>query len=304
MHSNQKLILLAFLLMDFHSIAQDGSKTINNGSGNAAVTVPAQDSVGQKKRSYKLELDYGNDRVQQGIKGTEMQPYLSPAFRYTAKSGFNTGLSSTYLFSTSAFDELAVDVGWDVKIHNDITGGTTLTKYFYNNNSPQARSSVTSNIELFLQNDFDIFESRLYFDVDFFSTKTKQKGNKKGGSSTGSDHSFTWDNYREFDFDSISKRGDAIILTPKILVTAGTQHVYENYYEKIQKKHPEFIPSAQDSSISNFAITSYEFVLPVEYDYRKFYAEASLHYVIPEHQPAILKLNNYFYFGISAGFDF
>lgn len=264
----------------------------------------AKDSSDEKVRIYKVELAYANDKVNHGIKGTEQQPYLSPSFNYFAKSGFNTGINASYLFNTSNFDELYLDLGWDLKIHNNITGGTTITRYFYNMNSPQARSSETSNIDLYLQNDFTFFVSRLSFDLDFFQTKSKLKKKGSGGSTRGNDHSFTWENSHEFAIESISKRDDDILITPKVLITAGTQSVYQTYYDHIIKKHPEFVPTVQDSSVGKFALTSFDFVLPVEYEYRKFYTELSMHYVIPENQPEILHAKNYFYFGVAAGFDF
>lgn len=207
-------------------------------------------------KSYgKLTMNYLTNSVYNGRQDSISTPYLTPTLAYYAKSGFFVDGSLSYLTRSGSgrIDLTTFDMGYDFTI-GKFDGEISGSKFFYNSNSTNTKSSQTGSLSASAAYDFGFIHPSLLGAINF--------GSATDYALTASlDHAFY-------------AAGDNLVITPTVLLNAGTRNYYSAYYNqrkyaKLRKKVYYDI-NADVSGAAQFQALDYEFTVPIEYTVKSF----------------------------------
>ena len=227
-------------------------------------------------KSYgKISLNYLTNSVYNGRKDSLNTPYLTPTIGYYAKSGFFADGSLSYLTRTGSdgIDLATIEMGYDFTI-KDFDGEIMGSKFFYNSNSTNTKSEISSSLSASAGYDFGFIHPTLHGSLSF-------------GKSTDYAVAFSLDH-------AFSVADDKLAITPSFLLNASTQNYYGSYYNsrryaKLRKKVYYDI-SADVTDASRFKLLDYEFSVPIDYTVNKFTFSIVPSYAIPVN-PAVITVN-------------
>jgi len=202
-----------------------------------------------------------------GRSDTARMPIVTPDIRYTFTSGIYIAGSLDYLPSSKTAKIASGDLvaGYDHDITDDLDGGVSFTKSFYNSKSTQIASSQSGSINVNLNYDLgDIVTPSVSADYAF---------NKKGFKndiflSAGLSHAFVT--------TGLFSTNDLLIISPSALVNWGTQNFYDSYlvtkkFKNAKKTAAETqLIAAQKADLEKFKLLDYEFSIPIEYKINHF----------------------------------
>jgi len=219
------------------------------------------DTLDTKKGHLKIGLSYTNNSVYLGRTDTVTTPGYSASLAYTFKFGlyFSGALDLIPNRKSSKLDGGNLEVGYDHSF-GDFEAGASFTKLFYNSNSTQVSSSLSSIISAYA--DYDIADIitpaiALSYNID------------KSG--TGSDILLNPNLSHDFAIEGIFGENDYLLISPEAGLNAGTQNFYAGYLEKknrLSKKVAAAVNAAYTSyydSLSQFRLLDYEVAVPVIY---------------------------------------
>lgn len=216
-----------------------------------------------EKGSFKFGVDFISDNVFLGRSGPVATPTIGATAKYTLKSGLF--FSSTIDFipnntTASKFDGGDFAAGWNFDITDNLSAGASFTKLFYNNNSNQIGSTISS-----------IFSANLDYNISDIITPSIgiDYNNNKAGISN--DFFINLGISHDFIARKIFGEKDFILIAPTLAANIGTQNFYDAYVtKKVFKSKAR--TAAQDQLIANFEsslnqtkLLDYEVSVPIEY---------------------------------------
>lgn len=164
--------------------------------------------------SYILgDISYSSDAVFMGRRDSIKAPYVYSTLGYYNKSGFFGNASASYLVSSDEqrIDLFLISAGYLFSGEN-LSAGLSGTKYFFNEESYNVQSEIEADITAMVGYDFKIAELTLSA-ATYFS----------GSSSPDLVASLTLDRT----FYALERQ---LLIMPGVMVGAGTQYFYEEYY--------------------------------------------------------------------------
>lgn len=220
-----------------------------------------------KSLPLKFGVNYLNNSIFMGRSDTARMPIVTPNIRYTFKSGIYVAGSLDYLPDSKTAKITSGDLvaGYDHDFTDDLDGGLSFTKSFYNSRSTQIASSQSGSINVNLNYDLgDIITPSVSADYAF---------NKKGFKNdiflnAGLSHAFI--------VTGLFSPHDLLIISPTAQINWGTQNFYDSYlvtkkFKNTKKTTTEtLLIAAQRADLEKFKLLDYEFSIPVEYKINHF----------------------------------
>jgi hypothetical protein len=252
-----KIALTAsFLCLACSAFSQTGSLPGSDG------TKKPDDKSDDGSSSFKFGVSYLSNNVFMGRSDTTRTPTIIPQVKYTFSNGIY--LSGTLDFIPSKkkkkLDGGDIAAGYDFDITDDLSGGASFTKLFYNGNSTQISSGISSTVSGMLTYDIgNIISPSLSADYNF---------NKTGVSN---DVFLNASVAHDFIVAGVFGDADIFLVSPTVAVNTGTQNFYEAYLIKKKVKSAKKT-AAQTALLNNYiailgkyTLLDYELSAPLEY---------------------------------------
>lgn len=179
--------------------------------GNLIAQAPEESS---QDFSYVLgDISYSSDAVFMGRRDSIKAPYIFSSLGYYNKTGFFGNASASYLVSSDEqrIDLFLISAGY-LFTGEDFSAGLSGTTYFFNEESYNVQSEIDADITAMVGYDFKIAELTLSA-ASYFGS----------GSSTDLVASLMLDRT----FYALDGK---LLIMPAVMVGAGTQYFYEEYY--------------------------------------------------------------------------
>lgn len=217
------------------------------------------DTSGPKKAFFKIGVNYLNNNVYLGRTDTVSTPGISPNITYSLKSGIYFSGSVDFITNRkkNKLDGGNVEAGYNYTIGQNMEGGVSFTKLFYNSTSTQVSSSLSSVINAYA--DYDIAG------IITPGISANYQINKSGLSNDillnpGISHDFTIAN--------LLVAHDEIQISPQAGLNAGSQHFFGGYLErksKLSKKNAGAAVTNYNNRLGDFKLLDYEISAPIAY---------------------------------------
>jgi len=252
------LITIAFLLVTSSAFAQTSSADKLDSLEEALKS--------SKKASFKIGVNYLSNNVFMGRADTVTTPVISPDLKYSFSNGIFISASANYIpnRTTKKLDGGSVAAGYDYEITDDLTGGVSFTKLFYNTNSTEIGSSISSTLS-----------ANLSYDIAGIITPTVSADYNFVKQGFGNDVFVNAGLSHDFAVEGIFGNKDLLIISPTVNMNAGTQNFYDAYFVlkkyKLTAKAQALLTAAEKllgkrkEQLSKFTMLDYEFSAPVEY---------------------------------------
>jgi hypothetical protein len=231
----------------------------------------------KKKSSFKIGADYLSNNVFMGRTGLTNVPIITLDSKYTFKPGLYFSASIDVLPDNKKgkkIDGGNLSVGYDFDITDDLGGGISYSKLFYNGSSTLVGSSVTST-----------FNANLNYDIGDIITPTISADYNINTGITN-DLFLNFGLAHDFIAKKIFGNKDIIIISPTIAANWGTQNFYDAYITgKVYKnKKANTQVTAYQSSLGQFKLLDYELSAPLEYKAGHFIFEFIPTYAIVQNR--------------------
>jgi len=187
------------------------------------------DSVKTKKSYFKAGVSFTNDNVFVGRTDTVTSPSLSTRISYTLKSGvyFSGGVDYFTKNRTDALDGGNIEAGYNYSINDNLNGGISFTKLFYNANSTRLSASISSELNTYLDYDIaDIISTGI--NIGYSIAKSGFKNDIILNPTLS--HDFAFENV-------LNKKKDLLIISLTAGMNAGTQNFYDGYLTRLTTKN-------------------------------------------------------------------
>jgi len=217
-------------------------------------------AVTPPKSSFKIGINYTSNGVYLGRADTVTTPSVSPKITYTLKSGIYFSGSLDFLTNrkNNKLDGGSLEAGYEHSFTDDFEGGASFTKLFYNSNSTQVSSSVSSIFNAYVDYDIaDIITPALSVNYSF---------GKNGGA--GGDFGINPSLSHDFVIDGIFGDDDLLLISPEAGLNAGSQNFYASYLERKGKLNRKAVNAAYNNyynALGTFTLLDYELTAPIEY---------------------------------------
>ena len=232
--------------------------------------------------SFKFGISYLNNNVFMGRSDTVRTPTIIPTAKYTFANGIYLSGNLYYITNRkkNKVDGGDLAAGYDFDITDDLTGSVSYTKLFYNSNSTEIGSSISST-----------FNGTLSYDIGTIITPTIGADfniNKQG---YGNDVFLNAGIAHDFAAEGIFGEKDIVILSPTVSLNTGTQNFFDAYltnkkYKNAKKKTTaeNNLIATQKHDLSQFKLLDYEFSAPFEYKAGVFIFTFTPTYAIAENK--------------------
>ncbi len=246
------IIITVFCSSASYSFAQTDT------SGVQKDTTESDTTQEEKKAYLKVGANYINNNVYFGRTDTITSPIISPTISYTFKSGIYFSGSLEYITTrkNGPLDGGNIEAGYNYSIGDNIDGGVSFTKLFFNSASTQVSSSVSSIINANIDYSIaDIVTPAI--NVSYSIVKNGGKG----------DIAFNPTISHDFLIASIFGDNDEIIISPQVGLNAGSQNFYAEYlvHKGKLKKGATIALTNYSNSLGDFKLLDYEITAPIEY---------------------------------------
>lgn len=216
----------------------------------------------QEKATIKIGADYMSNDVFMGRTAKTAVPVFSPNIKYTFGAGIYIGGTADLLPNNkkNKLDGGDLDLGYEFDITDNLSGDLSYTKMFYNANSNQIGSAVSSVLNANFDYDIsDIVTPSVSMDYNF---------NKQGISNDlflnfGLSHDVT--------LKKIFGEHDRIVITPTVGLNAGSQNFYDAYLQKKIFKNGKHTTAQNqlvdqfETGAGQFKLLDYELSVPMAY---------------------------------------
>jgi hypothetical protein len=231
-----------------------------------------------KKSGIKVGLSFLNNDVYMGRADSISTPTLIPALGYTFKSGlfFNAELYYITNRKQNKLDGGSIEGGYNYT-SDSFEWGASFTKLFYNSNSTQVSSAISSIINAYA--DYDI--AGIITPAVSFNYNIPKSGYK-------SDFIINPSLSHDFEVNGLFDNNDKLTISPMAAMNAGTQNFYSGYISRrtTKLKKVNTLINTQlteyDNYLDQFNVLDYEFSVPVEYKSGIFSVNFTPTYSLPK----------------------
>lgn len=255
-----KIVYLSLFVIT--TLLFSANKTFAQNNQNDKTDKINKDDKSDAESSFKFGISYLSNNVIMGRADTIKTPMLIPEIKYTFSNGIYVLASATYIPNrvSGKLDEGNITAGYDFDITDNLSAETSFSKLFYNKNSTQIGSSISSTVSASLDYDIDgIITPTLGVDYNF----VKQGFSNDIFVNAGLSHDFI--------STGLLNDKDFLVISPSAAVNAGTQNFYDAYLtlKKYKLKSASTAASKslakQETKLSRFNLLDYEFSLPIAY---------------------------------------
>lgn len=265
LYNYRNVLFIAILLLFNSLLAQDDKlKDENEKDSNSSYAA--------------LSLNYISDAVFMGRRDSISAPYLYSTLLYHHESGFYASGSLSYL---TRADEGRIDLflltgGFDFMIKK-FEGDISFTKYFFNEDSYNVISEVTTDVTLQLEYDFDVINLGLSASTYF-----------------NNDNSSDFFLSSEISHDIVTNN-NKFQFSPTVGVYLGSQNFYEQYFinNRLGNGRGQGSSDTSQSTVVNFTesekfnLMAIEFSLPIWYIHKSFNAVFVPTFAIPQNKATL-----------------
>jgi hypothetical protein len=265
LYNYRNVLFIAILLLFNSLLAQDDKlKDENEKDSNSSYAA--------------LSLNYISDAVFMGRRDSISAPYLYSTLLYHHESGFYASGSLSYL---TRADEGRIDLflltgGFDFAIKK-FDGDISFTKYFFNEDSYNVISEVTTDVTLQLEYDFDVINLGLSASTYF-----------------NNDNSSDFFLSSEISHDIVTNN-NKFQFSPTVGVYLGSQNFYEQYFinNRLGNGRGQGSSDTSQSTVVNFTesekfnLMAIEFSLPIWYIHKSFNAVFVPTFAIPQNKATL-----------------
>jgi hypothetical protein len=259
---------------------------------------------------FKLSADYTSNNVFMARTPKTATPIISPEAKYAFSWGLYVSATADYLPQNAKnnIDGGDATLGYDFDITDNLSGSASYTKLFYNVNSTQVGSSISSDFNASLDYDIsDIITPSITGDYDI---------NKQG---INNDEFAGFSLSHDIIFEKLFGDKDLILISPTLGLNAGTQNFYDAYLTKKVLKSAKRTAAQNaliakfEQNVNQFQLLDYELTVPVEYKAGHFIFQFTPEYAIAENKfksAAVAKAlgvsdaNSVFYFTAGVAWKF
>ncbi|ASU33201.1 hypothetical protein [Mucilaginibacter xinganensis] len=268
-------LALLLILASYAAFAQSGTMP-----GATDKTKP-DNKTNDGTSSFKFGVNYSSNNVFMGRSDTVRTPAIIPQIKYTLKSGiyFSGSLDLIPGKKKKKLDGGDLSAGYDMDITDDLSAGASYSKLFYNSNSTQIASSVTSTFNVNLNYDLgDIISALLNADYNL---------NKKG---INNDVFLNAGITHDFSITGVFGDDDIFLISPTVAGNAGSQNFYDGYLIKKNFKSAKrtaaqnALVAQYSATLGRFSLLDYELSAPLEYKTGHFIFQFTPTYAIVENQ--------------------
>lgn len=266
-----------------------------------------QEKSSEDKSFILTDISYINDAVFMGRQDSIAAPYIFPSIGYYDKSGFYADASASYLTSSgeNRVDLFLISAGYLFNVEN-LSGGLSGTKYFFNGDSYNVKSEILGDISGFLGYDLKVVEISVLASTYF---NDGSSADIFGGLMLNRTF-YTSDNN--------------ILIDPSVAVYAGSQYFYQEYYSTSRLGNRKGRGQGSGGSgsaapsmieieeVSKFNVLAVELGLSLQYYHESFIFSFTPVLALPQSGATITTedtvitedLENVFYFSVGIGYGF
>ncbi|WP_461453302.1 hypothetical protein [Mucilaginibacter sp.] len=249
MHASYKsLLILLFLSIVVNAYCQKTADT----TSAATILNPAKE-----KSTIKIGADYMSNNVFMGRTGLITTPIISPTAKYTFGFGLYVSSDADFLPDNkkNKLDGGNLTAGYDFDITDNLSGGISYSKLFYNANSTLIGSSITNT-----------FDANLDYNIANIITPSVTADYNLNSGAAG-DFFLNISVSHDFIIERPFASNDAFIISPTIATNVGTQNFYNAYIQKkvFKNKKVSAAVTKFETTLSQFKTLDYEFSAPLEY---------------------------------------
>ena len=269
-----KLFIIAIILfINYNAFCSGVTDTVKQDA--------AKKDTSKEKSSFKIGVDYLSNNVFMGRTGPVTTPIISPEAKYAFKFGLYVSGTLDYLPDNkkNKLDGSDLSAGYDFDLTDDLSGQVSYTKMFYNVNSTQIGSSISSVINANFDYDIGtIITPSISADYDV---------NKQG---IDNDYSINPGISHDIVFDPLFGSNDLLLISPTVEANIGTQNFYDAYLSKKVFKAAKRTATQDaliakfEQNVNEFKLLDYEFSIPVEYKAGHFIFQFTPTYAIVENE--------------------
>ncbi|WP_428330159.1 hypothetical protein [Mucilaginibacter sp.] len=269
------LLTILFLFFAGSAFSQTGNLPGSDGK------VKHDDKSTDGTSSIKFGINYSSNNVFMGRTDTIRTPTIIPQIKYTLKSGiyFSGSIDIIPNRKKKKLDGGDLTAGYDFDITDDLSGGASYSKLFYNSTSTQIASAISST-----------FNANLNYDIGNIispSISADYNINKQG---INNDIFVNFSLTHDFIVAGVFGDADILLISPTATANTGTENFYDAYLTKKTFKNAKRT-AAQNALItkytnmlSQYKLLDYEFSAPVEYKSGHFIFQFTPTYAIVQNQ--------------------
>lgn len=236
------------------------------------------DNSEEKKHTFRLALQAGNNLVQNGKKMSKDELYLRPTLYYNHISGFYAISYVSYLPGDKKrpLDNVTADVGYDRDFGDKLTLGVDYM-YTYYYSSKQVGSSASNLITLSGSWYNKIITPTLY---SIWSVGTTN------------DYTAGMDFIHTFKYKNVFKTNDVFTIPIIVGAYAGTSNNYQSYTKKNNVTDKKGKAVSTSDINPGFGLTSIFFSAALKYRYKHMAISPAINYYLQFNQPKKLASSN------------
>jgi hypothetical protein len=217
------------------------------------------DDIPPVKSYLKVGLNFLNDNAFVGRTDINPTPTLTAKINYNFKFGLYVSgtLDAITNRDNNKLDGGSVEIGYNYTEDDNLEWGTSFTKLFFNSTSTRVSSSLSSELNAYI--DYDIAEIITPgLSVSYNFGKSGNKGDILINPSLSHD----------FLIEPVFGDNDKVLISPQVGLNIGSQNFYSEYIER--KGVPRRANAVYFNALGDMKLLDYEITAPIIYISGKF----------------------------------
>ncbi|CAN5186679.1 hypothetical protein BH09BAC6_BH09BAC6_26350 [soil metagenome] len=272
-----KLVFTSVLLCFAFSVYSQNQQ----GLPGAGEKIKPDDKTNDGTAAFKVGVTFINNDVFMGRADTVRTPALIPAIKYTFASGiyFSGSLNIIANRKKNKLDGGDIAAGYEYELSDDLSGGVSVTKLFYNSKSTQIASSISSS-----------FNANLTYDIGDIVSPSVNADYNIIKQAAANDIFLNVALTHDFNITGVFGGDDVLLISPTVTVNTGTENYYDAYLGRKNIKRVNRTPAQTaeltkfTAQLSRFQLQDYELSAPVEYKSGHFIFQLTPVYAIVKNQ--------------------
>lgn len=272
---HKTLLTLLFLIFAISAFSQTGPLP------GADEKIKPGDKSNDGTSSIKFGINYSSNNVFMGRTDTTRTSSIIPQIKYTLKSGiyFSGSLDIIPGRKKKKLDGGDLTAGYDFDITDDLSGGVSYSKLFYNKASTQIASSITNT-----------FNANLSYDIGEIMTAALSADYNINKPGINNDAFVNLSITHDFIMIGIFGDADILLISPTVTANTGTENFYDAYLIHKNLKSAKrttaqnILITQYTSQLSKYKLLDYELSAPVEYKSGHFIFQFTPTYAIVQNQ--------------------
>ncbi len=243
--------------------------------------IKPDDKSASNASSFKFGVNYLSNNVFMGRTDTVSTPAIVPQIKYTLKSGiyFSGSVDIIPNRKKKKLDGGNISAGYEFDITDDLTGSASYSKLFYNSNSTQIASGISST-----------FNGNLSYDIGTIITPSISVDYNVNKQGINNDVFLNLGLTHDFIIVSVFGDKDLILISPTAAINTGSENFYDAYLTRKKFKNAKrtaaqnALITRYTNQLSQFTMLDYELSAPLEYKTGHFIFQFTPTYAVVKNQ--------------------